>query len=124
MPASNLSLIKNIVIDQQDAEKTYKHLLKSDLKEITKFYDHQGNIGYSYADLIALCMKGIPSNLYIKDLNNIIPQNSQYIKEIKKIFDQNHRSQYNYISQISNDIWILILGYLPCYQSESTCIKC
>ena len=123
---NNLSSFKNIIINEEEVQKTYKHLLKSNLQKITKFYDHNhsDNLLYSYADLIDLCMRDIPSNLYTKDLNNIIPQNCQYIIEIEKIFNQNHRSQYNYISQISNDIWILILGYLPCYQSESTCIKC
>ena len=123
---NNLSVFKNFIIYQQEVKKTYKQLLKSDVQKITKYDDpnHPGNISYSYADLITLCMKGIPSNLDIKDLNNIIPQNSQYIIEIKKIFDQCQWSQYKYISQISDDIWTLILGYLPCYQSESTCIKC
>lgn len=91
---------------------------------MTKFYDYQGNIGYSYADLVTLCMKPIPINLYIKDLNNTTPQNSQYITEIKKVFNDCNSSNYKYISEITSDIWTIILSYLPCYKSESTCVRC
>ena len=65
--SDNLSLLRNIVLDQKVVLTSFRNILISDLEHIPKFYDHQGNISYSYADLITLCNKSIPTNLYINN---------------------------------------------------------